>query len=301
MDIGFCVIYFLKNMCFSFGMKTELCQGYLLGDYVLEELLRDGEYSSVWRARPLEEEGVVALKVLQSRDQARFRSEAESLSRLRHQNIVWLIRSDLENNPPYHVLEYVSCSLESRKLGFLGDWRATAVLGVKLAQGLSYAHEQGVVHRDFSFTNILLKGDEPVICDFDLPDVEISSVVQSAGSSHRWYGTFDHIALEQYRTGYGSPKADVYSLASVLYNLVTGESPKWSRPSLDRIARAPPWFSRAVERCLSVRPENRYDAGQLALVLDKGLAQSRHPQTLWERFGLVVDRFLGFFSRSKNY
>src|SRR5919112_5172295 len=142
--------------------------GEVLADrYELEELVGAGGMSSVYRAHDRLLGRMVALKVLHQQyteDEdyvERFRREARAVAALSHPNIVTVIDRGEHEGRPFIVFEYVDGENLKRLIERRGPAPVTTALelGMQMARGLSFAHQQGLVHRDVKPQNILLNGD----------------------------------------------------------------------------------------------------------------------------------------------
>jgi serine/threonine protein kinase len=145
------------------------------GYHVLGELGRGG-MGVVYKARSLEHERIVALKMILSGrgadplELARFRIEAEAIASLSHPNVVLIHEVGVHLGFPFFVLEYAeggSLADRLRSQAVPCDWAARVTLGLALA--MRHAHDRGVVHRDLKPANVLLMpGDTPKVTDFGL-------------------------------------------------------------------------------------------------------------------------------------
>ena len=224
---------------------SELQPGMVIrGKYEIQERLGAGGMATVYRARHLAFDEIVAIKVVASRlgdDEdflRRFRNEAVVARRFQHPHAVRVDDLDTtEDGRPYIVMEYVRGSnLREvvRREGAL-DLRRAVTLARQVASALAAAHDLGIVHRDIKPDNILLAGTGPSesakVLDFGIAKVK-----------EGFFGEGDHVAT---RTGavvgtpqYLSPeqalgrrgdeldgRADLYSLGVVLYEMVTGRLP----------------------------------------------------------------------------
>ena len=204
----------------------------LSGRYELEELVGTGGMSSVYRAHDQLLERKVALKVLHQHygDDAeyveRFRREARAVAPLSHPNIVTVIDRGEHEGRQFIVFEYV----EGENLKQLIQRRgpapvATALeLAMQIARGLSFAHQQGLVHRDVKPQNVLLNGDgQAKVTDFGIArSLDVQHGMTQTGTV---LGTSDYIAPEQAQGQRVDEHTDIYSLGVVLYELLTSEVP----------------------------------------------------------------------------
>jgi len=207
--------------------------GEVLGDrYEVEELVGAGGMSSVYRAHDRLLERKVALKVMHEHYGEdpeyveRFRREARSVASLSHPNVVTVIDRGEHEGRQFIVFEYV----DGENLKQLIQRRGPAPVGTALelarqvAQALSFAHQQGLVHRDVKPQNILLNGDGAAkVTDFGIArSLDVRQGVTQTGTV---LGTSDYIAPEQAQGQNVSEQTDVYALGVVLYELLTGEVP----------------------------------------------------------------------------
>src|SRR5437868_14271985 len=207
--------------------------GEVLADrYELEELVGSGGMSSVYRAHDRLLDRKVALKILheQYTEDAdyveRFRREARAVAALSHPNIVTVIDRGEHENKQFIVFEYI----DGENLKALIQRRGPAPvvtaleLALQVARGLSFAHQQGLVHRDVKPQNVLLNGDgEAKVTDLGIArSLDVKHGVTQTGTV---LGTSDYIAPEQAQGQRVDEHTDVYSLGVVLYELLTGELP----------------------------------------------------------------------------
>jgi serine/threonine protein kinase/tetratricopeptide (TPR) repeat protein len=205
-----------------------------IGDYeILGEIGRGG-MGVIYRAREPHSERIVALKCILSyhvdSDQtvARFRREAETVTRLDHPNIVPIYYvGTSQDGLPFLTMKLASGGSLLEARNFLRqETRKSVFLMAKVARGVQYAHERGVLHRDLKPGNILLDHrGEPLISDFGL--AKWQDTASGLTRSLTIFGTPGYIAPEQA----GGPSkrltaaADVYSMGAILFELLTGRPP----------------------------------------------------------------------------
>lgn len=203
-----------------------------LGPFVLEEKLGAGGMGEVYRATHVETRREVALKVLSAkaassrRIVARFARELEILKALKHPNIVRCYGGGRHETEAYLVMELVSGgSLSSllRRRGRLA-WETVIDLALQVCEGLAYAHEWGIVHRDLTPANILLTEDgQAKIADFGIARVQYGKRLTA---TRHTLGTVAYMAPEQIR---GAPpvshRTDIYTLGCVMFEMLTGQLP----------------------------------------------------------------------------
>ena len=208
------------------------------GYRIVEELPRGGQ-AIVYKAIHLATNTHVAIKVLlptllaSRRARYYFEREAELISSLDHPNIVGIHDSGILHNQYFFVMHYVEgCSLDRYVQGRDLSQRDRVVLFNKVCSAVSYAHQQGIIHRDLKCGNVLVDArGEPHILDFGLAKVvgmsERAGHDAVATMTGQWAGTLSTMSPEQ---AAGNPKrldirTDVYSLGVILYCMMTGRYP----------------------------------------------------------------------------
>ena len=145
-----------------------------LGSFELLEIVGQGAFGTVYKARDTRLERTVAIKIPRGLQAAsgeeRFLLEAQNAARLSHPGIVPVHEVARHDGMPYIVTEFVEGqTLDTFAAGRDLEFRAMADLVARIADALEYAHGQGIVHRDVKPTNILIDGDgNPHLTDFGL-------------------------------------------------------------------------------------------------------------------------------------
>src|SRR5271163_4380850 len=207
--------------------------GRVLGDrYRLVTAVGTGASAHVYLADDVSLRRQVAIKVLHpalAGDQAflkRFRAEARAVAALNHPNVLRVYDWGEEDGEPYLVLEYLAGGSlrEVYDTGVLLTPAQAAQIGVEAAAGLDYAHRRGLIHRDIKPANLLFDADGRLrIADFGLARALAEAAWTEPDGAI--LGTARYAAPEQVEGWVLDGKADVYGLALVLYEGVTGESP----------------------------------------------------------------------------
>ncbi|MCU0713050.1 MAG: serine/threonine-protein kinase [Pirellula sp.] len=243
----------------TFSDESKLAPGKLIGNYVLCELIGEGATSLVFRARqtkPIERD--VALKILKpgmdsQRILARFSLEHQVINRLEHAGITTVFDVGVQDNGrPFFAMELVPSALTITQYAerFQLSIQQRIDLLIATCEIIQHAHQRGIIHRDLKPTNILIEGvpqdsPSPRIIDFGIAKVmqpgDDSSSVTTIGDR---FGTPAYMSPEQALMSASSIdiRSDVYSLGVLLYELITGSTPRDA--SLDSAIEYP-WTSEA--------------------------------------------------------
>jgi eukaryotic-like serine/threonine-protein kinase len=249
----------------------------IVGRYRIEGRLGVGGMSTVQLAFDQRLERYVAIKLLAEHlaDDptfvSRFRREALAAARLVHPNIVQVFDFGFDERQRQHfiVMEHVSghsCAELLRDHGPMDVDQAVDVI-TQACRGLDYAHRNGVVHRDVKPGNLLVSDSDVVkLADFGIARATDQSSITQVGSV---LGTAAYLAPEQARGEEAGPRADLYSLGVVSYQLLTGRLP-YEANSLSELAlkqqRDPPT---PVDELNPRVPHELASAITLALALDQ--------------------------------
>jgi eukaryotic-like serine/threonine-protein kinase len=248
----------------------------IAGRYLLEQRLGAGGMSTVHLAVDERLGRRVAVKLLAEHLEddpafvSRFQREAQAAARLVHPNIVQVFDSgrDESSSQYYIVMEYIegsSCAEILRDEGWMEVEDAISIIE-QACEGLHYAHLHGVIHRDVKPGNLLRTREGLVkLADFGIAKATEQSSITQVGSV---LGTAAYLAPEQARGEEAGPRADLYALGVVTYQLISGRLP-YEASSLTELAlsqqqQAPPMLDTLVA---AVGPELA-DAVALALALD---------------------------------
>ena len=246
--------------------------------YQLKEIVGTGGMSSVYCAFDTLLERHVALKILHDQfggDEEhveRFRREARAVAQLSHPNIVTVIDRGEEDGRQFIVFELIDGENLKELVTRGGPLpvRRVLELGLEIGRALSFAHAQGLVHRDVKPQNVLLN-DEGLA---KVTDFGIVRTLDAVGQTETGtvLGTSHYIAPEQARGESVDAQTDVYSFGVVLYELLAADVPypgdnflsvamkHVNEPVpnvLDRRADTPLRLASLIERCMAKLPADR--------------------------------------------
>ncbi len=253
--------------------------GQTISHYHILERLGGGGMGVVYRAEDTRLKRSVALKFLPpdlTRDpeaKERFVHEAQAASTLQHQNLCVVHDIDeTETGALFICMEYLEGETLKQKVdrGPLKIEEAIDLAG-QVACGLARAHERGIIHRDIKPANIIITRDGVAkIVDFGLAKLSGASVLTQAGST---LGTTAYMSPEQAVGEEADHRSDIWSLGVVLFEMVTGRRPfhgeytgaivysilNMPLEPLTAIRTGVPMeLERIVQKCLSKRPQDRY-------------------------------------------
>ena len=199
--------------------------------YEITQLLGEGGMSFVYKAVDKQLKRTVAIKTLkpvyveQEKFVERFKREAQTAANLNHPNIVQIFDWGI-GDEPFFVMEYIEgntlASIISRKKSI--SMNDILFIGAQVASGLHAAHSKGLVHRDIKPGNIMITPEGKVkVTDFGIVSLQNEeSDITKTGSI---LGTASYISPEQAQGKPVSKESDLYSLGTVLYELITGRPP----------------------------------------------------------------------------
>ncbi|HKD86609.1 MAG TPA: protein kinase [Terriglobales bacterium] len=277
--------------------------GTKLGAYEVQSVLGAGGMGEVYRARDTRLERTVAIKVLplhlsQSPEaKERFEREARAISCLNHARICTLYDVGHQDGTSYLVMEFLDGETlaERLKRGAV-PLKESLKIGIEICEALEIAHRQGVVHRDVKPGNIMLTKSGAKLMDFGLakplavatsgsgsgaPPSFTAAAMTSPGTNPisplttvgTIVGTVQYMAPEQIEGKEADPRSDIFSLGSVLYEMVAGKRPFEGKSQISLASAilekdpepisalkplTPPAFEHTVKTCLQKDPEERF-------------------------------------------
>jgi eukaryotic-like serine/threonine-protein kinase len=251
--------------------------------YQTEELLGEGGMARVYRGIDRVLNRPVAIKVLSSRlatDQgfvARFRREAQAAARLNHPNVVAVYDSGADGDLHFIVMEYVSGPTLSdvlRREHAMPIGRVIEI-GTAVCRALSFAHKEGLVHRDVKPGNIMVtEQDEVKLTDFGIARATTADTLTQTA---RVLGTAAYLSPEQARGDRVDVRSDLYSLGCVLYEMVAARPPfiddspiaiAYKHQTEEPVAPSrhnpacPPALDAVILRALAKEPDQRYGSAE---------------------------------------
>ncbi|WP_218934698.1 serine/threonine-protein kinase [Rosistilla ulvae] len=290
-----------------------------LAHYDLLEIVGQGAFGTVFRAFDEKLQRMVAIKMLSvdfaatSPARKRFLREARTAAAIRHENVVAIYA--VEESPiPYIVMEYVSGMTLQQRLLQTGplDLADVLRLGKQVANGLAAAHAQQVIHRDVKPSNILLECNAEArgkLTDFGLARTSDDASITHSGMIA---GTPLYMAPEQVLGHRLDHRADLFSLGSVLYEMLCGRPP-FRAPTMHAVMKrvaedtprgldeiipeTPDWMIAIVSKLHEKNPAARYgsatevgDLLQRCLIdLEQGCIPSlpKQPRLVSPRFSAI--------------
>ena len=198
-----------------------------IAGYEILGSLGEGGMGHVYRARDTTLQRDLALKVIRPESltavgKERFLREARACSRINHPNIITVYAAGEENGHPYMAMEFIS----GKTLRDIIDespvtWQQAVRWVVDIADALSRLHQEGIVHRDLKPENVMVTEDGLVkLMDFGIAHIASSSTLTMEGTS---LGTVFYMSPEQAAGKKADARSDIFSLGTVLYEMLTGE------------------------------------------------------------------------------
>jgi serine/threonine-protein kinase len=230
------------------------------GRYVVESLIGSGGAGRVYRARHVELDTRVAIKILHARHQrddrftARFRREARATSKLDHPNVMRVLDSGREDDGLlYIVMEHLDGQDLQRIIDLEAPLPVTRIVGIltQVCAALTAAHEIGIIHRDVKPENVIVMRrpdddgtlvDVVKVCDFGLAKIQEPQQQQRKSSANLTligtiWGTPEYMSPEQIRDELIDPRSDVYACGVILYEMATARLPFIGETALEILTK----------------------------------------------------------------
>ena len=271
------------------------------GRYQILASLGRGGMGDVFRVRDAKLQEEMALKVLRpeiAQDPdvlQRFRNELKLARKITHKNVCRVFDFHEEEGTPFITMEFVAGEdLKSvvRRRGRLPEEEAVRIAS-EIAEGLSEAHDLGVVHRDLKPQNIMIEPNgRAKVMDFG-----IARSLQAPGLTQtgQMIGTPDYLSSEQAAGEPADSRADIYALGVILYEMTTGRLPFKGDTALsvitkhrEAVPRDPKevnpdlseGLARLILRCMEKEPARRYQSSAELLADLRALAKGQTPKPI---------------------
>lgn len=238
--------------------------------YAIQRELGRGGMATVYLARDVKHDRLVALKVLDPELGAvlgveRFLAEIKVTANLQHPNLLPLFDSGEADGLLYYVMPFVEgeslrAHLDREKQLPVDE---AVRIAAAIANALEYAHGHGVVHRDLKPENVLMQAGEPIVADFGIALAVSRAGGQRVTQTGLSLGTPQYMSPEQ-ATGDRviDGRSDIYALGAIVYEMLTGEPPHTGSTAQAIIARLLTESPRPIRATRPAVPE-RIDAATL--------------------------------------
>jgi serine/threonine protein kinase/tetratricopeptide (TPR) repeat protein len=266
-----------------------------LGDsYTIDRVLGKGGMATVYLAQDAKHDRLVALKVLHpelaaSLGPERFLREIKLAAKLNHPHILGLHDSGDAGGFLYYVMPYIEGESLRDRLDRVQQFNVDEAIhhGRAIASALDYAHRHGIVHRDIKPENVMLYEGEAMVMDFGIAKALSTAGPETLTQTGMMIGTPAYVSPEQAAGETNlDGKSDQYSLACVIYEMLSGERPfvgatpqavmakrfsEMPKPLRTIRSSVPESVEKAVTRALAVEPSGRYStAAQFGQALASG-------------------------------
>ncbi|HEV8446681.1 MAG TPA: protein kinase [Gemmatimonadaceae bacterium] len=261
---------------------TERLSAALADRYAIEHALGQGGMATVYLARDLKHDRGVAIKVLKPELAAvlgaeRFVVEIKTTAALQHPHILPLFDSGTADGFLYYVMPYVEGETIRQKLNRETQFGIDDSVRIarEVADALDYAHRHGVIHRDIKPENVLLHDGRAMVMDFGIALAVSAAAGGRMTETGLSLGTPHYMSPEQATADKDiTPRSDIYSLGTVLYEMLAGEPPHVggsaqavimkiiadeARPVQELRRSVPPNVAAAVARAIEKVPADRFE------------------------------------------
>ena len=263
-----------------------LSPGQILDDrYEILSLLAEGGMGAVYRARRTLLGDEVAIKIVRGEHtgagpRERFFRESRASAKLRHPHIVSILDFNVDNEDhPFLVMELLNGLSVKEEIASRGRLTVAEVQAIvpSICTALQFAHDHGIVHRDLKPANIVAHEFAPgqrvyKLVDFGIANLRDTDETRLTGP-HEFLGTIAYASPEQLTGGVVDARSDIYSLAAVVYEMLTGRPPFPGPDAMsilnahlhspvprisDWVADVPAWMELVVSRAMAKNPDDRW-------------------------------------------
>ncbi len=213
----------------------EIKVGQFIGKYRIIEPLGQGGMATVYKGYDTQLERDVAIKLIRleqfgpaivDKMRLRFEREAKTLAKLTHPYIVNIIDYGEFEGIPYLVMPFLQGGTLKQYLGKPMSIETAAAMLSPVADALAYAHQKGIVHRDVKPANIMFtETGQPMLTDFGIVRLLENEDGLTLTATGMGIGTPEYMSPEQGLGHEVDGRTDIYSLGTVLYELITGQKP----------------------------------------------------------------------------
>jgi len=213
-----------------------------LGKYVILSELGRGGMAVVYKAHQPDLDRVVAIKVLfgavlQQRFIERFQAEARAVAKMNHPNVIRIYEVGEQNGIHFLAMEYIQgmdllSYLHEKKPSF----HEVLEIVIQVSEALGYCHDQGIIHRDLKPTNVLMRGQTPILIDFGLAKAVDSNLNATLTLSGEVVGSPAYMSPEQASGQQVGILSDICSLGIIMYELISFKNPYLDPRSLHQTA-----------------------------------------------------------------
>ena len=251
-----------------------------IGGFELLQKIGEGGMGTVWKARQISLDRIVALKLLSPEFSestefiGRFRNEARAAAILTHRHIVQVFDAGKADDANYLAMEYVEGKSVRALVDAKGKMSETEALDIVLpvAMALRYAFERAqLIHRDIKPENILIDRDGVVkLCDLGLAKIVTGSESLKLTRCGMTLGTPFYISPEQAEGRDLDARSDIYGLGATLYHMVTGRAP------FEDAATAVAMMKQVKETVPDARQLQPQLSEAICMVIEKMMVKDRH-------------------------
>lgn len=210
------------------------------GVYIVDRLIARGGRSNILRAVSKERQEFVCIKVLTTwlddSSIKQLQREEAITSKLRHPNVIRIFDTGEFEGRFCTIMELAADGSLADRLKIDRPMPLTAILPIvdQIASALNYVHRQGIIHKDIKPGNILLDGERAILSDFGIARVMGEQIITATSSAA---GSVVYMSPEQARGDSINEKSDQYSLAVVVFEMLTGQVPFFGSNPMETVYR----------------------------------------------------------------